>query len=218
MRIATVKLFLMAIVLLPKAALGAGATVPSVAGFDLFGFPLSATDQGLGKRANTLGQALATTFPKDFRAQDFHENYYNGFCFLNGADQYKLSWRDSETEGFLFRVERLKDQKLCANPFTDGETYKSGPLNPAQFLPISHTHSTVVLGVSTPAQIKKTMGNPAYSSPSKLIYVLKRDKEKEKGCGAKPSKGELDAIDVELDFSNGLLQSVTLVNNIAGEC
>jgi hypothetical protein len=218
MRITAVQCFLMAVIFLSKASLGADATGNPVAGFDLFGFPLSALDQGLGKRADALGQALIATFPKDFQAQDFKENFYNGRCFVTGSDQYKLSWRDSETEGFSFTVERSKDQKFCANPFTEGQTFKSGPLNPSQFFPISHSHSSLVLGVSTSAEIQKELGRPAYSNPAKLIYVLKRDKLKEKNCGMKPSKGEFYAIDVEFDFSDGILRSVTLVNSIAGEC
>jgi hypothetical protein len=218
MRIAVVQFFLIVMLVLPKVSLGVDAAVPSIAGFDLFTFPLSAADQGLGKRANVLGQALAATFPQIFQVQDFKENYYNGRCFVTGADQYKLSWRDSETEGFAFTVERLKDQKLCTSPFTESETFKSGPLNPSQFFPISHSHPGLELGVSTSAQVQKELGRPAYTNSDKLIYVLKRDKLKEKGCGMKSSKGEISAIDVEFGFSNGVLQSVTLFNGIAGEC
>jgi hypothetical protein len=213
-----VQFFLITMLFLPKALLAADATVPSIGSFDLFGFPLSAADQGLGKRAASLGQALAKTFPQDFQAQDLHENNYSGRCFVSGADQYKLSWRDSETEGFAFIVERLKDQKSCVNFFSESETFKSGPLNPAQFFPISHTHPDLQLGVSTRAQVQKEMGHPAYSSSDKLFYFFKRDKLKEKGCGAKPSKGEFYAIDAEFSFSHGILQSVAMYNYIAGEC
>jgi hypothetical protein len=218
MRKAAVKIFLIAIIFLPRASLGADAAAPAVASFDLFGFPLSAADQGLGKRAEDLGQALASTFPQVFQVKDFKENSYNGYCFVNGIDQYKLSWRDSETEGFAFTVERLKGQKLCVSPFTEGETFKSGPIDPSHFFPISHSHSGLQLGISTPAQVRKELGRPAFSSPDMLIYVLKRDKLKEKGCGYQPSKGEYAAINVGFIFYHGLLQSVTLSNGIAGEC
>jgi len=216
MRLWTLQFSLIALLFLPKPSLGAAAN--TIGGFDLFGFKLTALDQGLGKRANSLGQALATAFPKDFKAQDFKENYYNGHCFVSGPDQYKLSWRDSETEGFEFKVERLKDQKNCASPFSEGQSFKGASLQPAQFFPVSRSHPDLQLGVSTPAQVQKELGKPAYASPTKLIYVLKRDMEKEKGCGSKPSEGDFYGIELQLGFANGVLQSMDMVNSIAGEC
>jgi len=218
MRRVFVQLFLIALLFLPKVSLAAATAVPPIASFDLFGFPLSAADLGLGKRAASLGQALQATFPKVFKAQDFPENNYSGYCFGSGSDQYRLSWKDSETEGFSFAVERLKNQKLCSSPFGEGIAFKSGSLNPSQFFPISHSHPGLQLGVSTLAQVQKELGRPDYSSSDKLVYVLKRDKLKEKGCEMKANKGELAAVEVELGFSNGVLQSVILLNSIAGEC
>jgi len=218
MRNISKSLLFLALTLLPKLALAAGTAAPSIGSFDLFGFPLSAAENNLGTRASALGQALAATFPKEFKAENFKENNYSGHCFNSGPDQYKLSWRDSETEGFNFKVEKLKDQKGCVSPFSEGQSFKSSSFNAAQFSPISHFNSGLQLGVSTPAQIQQALGKPAYSSSGKLIYILKRDKEKEKGCGANPGQGDFDAIDVEFDFNDGTLQSVMMSNNIAGEC
>jgi hypothetical protein len=212
------RFILLAAILSSEALFAATAADKSVFTFDLLGLPLSALDQGLGKRAGALGQALALTFPKDFKAQDFKENIYGGRCFVDANEQYQLSWKDSETEGFSFTVERMKDPKNCESPFTPSLTFKSVPLHSEQFSPLSHSHPSIQIGTSTPTQIQKEMGRPAYSSPTQLAYVSKRDRQKEKGCGMHPGNGELAAISVVFYFDKGILQSISLLNTIAGEC
>jgi hypothetical protein len=186
--------------------------------FDLFGFPLSAADQGLEKRAVALGEALTKAFPQAMAGKKFQANIYSGICFVSGAESYRLAWYDSETEGYRFLVERLQDQKTCENPFTEGMLFSTAPLNPSQFFPISRSHPGIQLGVSTLVQVRKEMGDSDYASSDILIYPLKRDREKEKGCQMKPGKGELAAVAVQFHFKQGVLQSVNLVNSIAGEC
>jgi hypothetical protein len=61
-------------------------------------------------------------------------------------------------------------------------------------------------------------GKPDYSASDILIYALKRDREKEKGCEMNPKKGELAAVAVEFRFKQGVLHSIFLTNGIAGEC
>lgn len=209
---------LLVLMLFPKLLLAEIAPTSSVTSFDLFGFPLSAADQGLVQRVKAVGAALVASLPKDFKAEDFHENITGGHCFNSGADQYKLTWYDSETEGFFFKVELLKNQKDCDSPYGGDYRYKLSPLNPAQFFPISRSHPNLKLGASTLAEVQKGLGKPAYSSADKLIYVLKRDKLKEKGCGYKPADGDFAAIEVQFLFSGGVLQTVMIHNGIAGEC
>lgn len=195
----------------------AGSQNPAAA-FDLFGLAPSAVDQGLGKRAQALGEALTKAFPQSMKGKKFQENSYSGVCFVAGPDSYQLAWYDSETEGFLFSVTRLQDPKTCANPFTEGLVFPMLPLNPSEFFPISRTHPAIQLGVSTLTQVRKEMGKPGYAGSDILVYALKRDREKEKGCDLKPSAGELAVIGMQFRFKEGVLQSVYLVNTIAGEC
>lgn len=194
------------------------AQAANVGSFDLFGFSLSSADQGLGKRAEALGKALIAAFPKELKAGDVKANLYNGQCFNAGADQYKLWWMDSETEGFSFRVEKLKAQKICTSPFTEGMTFKSSALNASQFFPVSRGQSSLQLGVSTPEQVKQALGKPDYANSEKLIYFYKRDKAKEKGCGANSAEGDFYGVSAEFGFSGGVLQFIALNNDIAGEC
>ena len=210
-------LSLVGILFFQAPLLAADSKNPPLA-FDLFGFPISAADQALEKRAVALGEALRKAFPQALSGQKFAANSYSGICFLSGADNYKLAWHDSETEGYLFSVERLKDQKTCGSPFSEGTVFPTAPLNPSQFFPISRSHPGIQLGVSTLAQVRQEMGSPAYAGPDLLIYSLKRDREKEKGCGYSPGKGDFAAVAVEFRFKQGILQSVYLVNHIAGEC
>src|SRR4029450_9439795 len=121
-------------------------------------------------------------------------------------------------EGFSFTVERMKDKKNCKSTFTPSLTFKIVPLHPEQFSPLSRSHPSLQIGTSTAAQVQKEMGRPAYSNPTQLAYVLKRDPKKEKGCGMNPRDGELAAISVVFYFDKGILQSVSLLNTIAGEC
>jgi len=217
MKTTTLKIFLVALAFFPRLGMAAETAGASIAGLDLFTFPLSAVGQELGKRAASLSKALMTAFPKESLDKDIGENNYGGRCFVSGSDQYELEWMDSETEGFRFTVDKLKDQKGCTSPF-NSNTYKTSRLNPANFFPISHSHPALQIGVSTPDLIKKEFGVPAYASPQQLIYVLQRDKKKEKGCEYKTNKGELAAVEVQFNFVSGVLKSVSFINSIAGEC
>ena len=211
--------FLLSLILtvpfLSKDLQGAGAA-KDISGFDLFTYSLSSLDQPLGQRAQALGKALVGSFPKTFSKYFFKENAYEGACFKGKDDFIRLAWHDSETEGFSFSLEKLAGQKSCVSPFSEGTTFKTFPLDAKTFFPISHRFPALALGLSTPSQIKAELGTPDYSDPEKLIYVLKRDKEKEKGCDANP--GEFYAIDVIFKFKDGKLSGVWLDNSIAGEC
>ena len=200
----------------PVAAVAADAAKPPALSFDLFGFPVSAAELNLGQRIDTLRQAIFATFPQEAKKQPIQVNSYSGRCFLSGSDLYRLSWMDSETEGFRFTVDLMKNQKTCQSWFTEGVTLPSGPINPQQFFPISRSHPQIQLGVSTPEQIRKELGKPAYASSDLLIYTLKRDREKEKGC--QYEKGQLAVVGVQFHFSKGILSSVDLINDISGEC
>src|SRR4030095_5118540 len=168
------RFILLAAIFGSKALFAAGAADKTLLSFDLLGLPLSALDQGLGKRAGALGDALALTFPKDFQAPDYKEEIYGGRCFVGANEQYQLSWKDSETEGLSFTVERMKDKKNCESPFTPSLTFKSVPLHAQQSSPLSRSPPPLQIGTSTAAQVQKEMGRPAYSNPTQLAYVLKR--------------------------------------------
>jgi len=190
----------------------------SLGSFDLFGLKLSSLKLDLGERAKALGVALAQRFPKTFSGTQFQVNSYSGACFTSGSDNYRMSWRDSETEGFRFSVETLKGEKTCPNPFSEGMVLKIYPLNPAELKPLSNSHPALQLGVSTSAQVKAELGKPDYSDSKTIIYTLVRDRPKEKGCGYEPAKGDFAAIELTLQFVQDKLVGASLANGIAGEC
>lgn len=146
------------------------------------------------------------------------ENNYSGVCFVSGPETYELAWFDSETEGYRFSVERFTDRKACTSAFNEADVFPTAPLDAAQFFPISRSHPDLKLGVTTLAQVRQEMGSPDYQGPDILVYPLKRDRAKEKGCQMNPRKGEMSVIAVQFHFKQGVLQSVDMVNNIDGEC
>ena len=198
--------------------LQAAPVAKPVTTFDLFNFKLSTLELPLGERSQALGKALAETFPQFFSKDTVSMNAYSGVCFKQGDDLMRLAWYDSETEGFSFNLEKITGQKTCESPFSEGVVLKTYPLDPKSFFPISHNYPALELGVSTAAQIKAQLGAPDYSNGKKLIYVFKRDKLKEKGCGANSRGGDFYAIEVIFDLKNGKLSAIWLDNHISGEC
>ena len=195
-----------------------GFAKTSLGAFDLFAFPLSSLELSLGQRAQALGKALAASLPKNFSEGSVKANNYGGACFKQGKDLLRLSWYDSETEGFRFGVESIGAQKSCPSPFTEGMVFKTHSMDPKTFFPISRGHPAFRLGSTTPAEVKAELGPPEYAEAEKLIYVLRRDKEKEESCEAETKKGFFHSIEVVFDFSKGRLTAVWMNNHIAGEC
>ncbi|HEX5033379.1 MAG TPA: hypothetical protein VFW62_02760 [bacterium] len=195
-----------------------GFAKTNIGTFDLFNFQLSSLELSLGQRAQAMGKALAGSLPKNFPEGSIKSNNYGGACFKQGKDLTRLSWYDSETEGFRFGVESIGAQKNCPSPFTEGMVFKTYSMDPKTFLPISRGHPTFRLGSTTPAEVKAELGPPEYAEAEKLIYVLRRDKDKEKGCEAETKKGFFYSIEVVFDFTKGQLTGMWLNNHISGEC
>ncbi len=185
--------------------------------FDLFGFDSPKLRIG---SASVLFSALEKKFGKaTFNKID--KNRQGGICILTGGKKYELFWYATETEGFDFTVEQTDENSSCpaglykevtpeyiSDYNIDKITY---PAN--KFFPISGHYPEIRLGLSTADDIIKSFGRPFSRTKDELVYVLRRDREKEKGCD-----GSLQAISIEFEFKSKVLYRISMCNHILGEC
>ena len=186
--------------------------------FDLFGFDFPKLRIG---SASVLYSALEKKFGKT-TFNKVKENTQGGICIMSGGKKYELFWHDSETEGFDFIVEETDENSSCpAGVFKEWcpdeycSEYQLGKITyPAdKFFPVSGRNPEIKFGISTSDDIIRSFGRPFSKDKDKLVYVLKRDRKKEKGCD-----GLLQAISIEFEFKNKVLYRISMVNGIKGEC
>ncbi len=186
---------------------------------DLFGFDFPKLRAGT---ASALASALEKKFGKATFKNTVKENINGGICILTAGKKYELYWNASETEGFVFIVDLTDENSSCPagiyKEWQPDETYVKYNVSRIsyaadKFFPVSGHNPEIKFGISTPDDIIRSFGRPYSKDKDKLVYVLKRDRQKEKNCGT-----GLQAITIEFEFKNKVLTRVKMINGIDGEC
>ncbi len=191
---------------------------PKILSFDLFGI----TPKLLSLELRKFGPAIDKTLSKRMKEPKLATIQfadYRSFCFKVDGKIYELTRKDSETEGFIYKLtgdpERMD---ACAGPYLLPIKYEK-VFSKADFTPLSTRYPELQLGKSTPHDIEKMLGNATFQNEVKMIYVIERDRRKEKDCYQDPKKGEFQAINVAFFFNKkGKLDSIYFSNCIMGQC
>ena len=189
-----------------------------ITNFDLFGVKPNALDTELNKFGVSVEQTISKRLNDPKLAKlEFADN--RSICFKAHGKVYEMTRKDSETEGFTFFITRNPEKMdSCAGPYLLPTKYKK-VFSEKELTPLSSSYPDIELGVTGPATIQKHFGNPTFQTKGKLIYVLERDRRKEKDCHQDPKKGEFQSINVTFFFDKqSKLDGIYLNNCIMGQC
>jgi hypothetical protein len=187
--------------------------------FDLFGFDFPKLRSG---SASALSSALEKKFGKAIFKDKVKMNMPGGICILAGSKKYELYWRESETEGFDFIAEQTDEdsscpagiyKEWCTDAYCNENHLGKITFPDDKFFPVSGHNPEIKFGVSTSDDIIRSFGRPYSKSKDKLVYALKRDRQKEKFCDT-----GLQAVTIEFEFKNKVLNRIYMGNHIHGEC
>ena len=203
--------FFLLLVSLPS--LGAIPDAEAAENFWLFGFSGHDLDIRGRNRLADLRLAWSDSYLARYPLPKMMQNVRGGFCLWFRNERYRLEWNDSETEGFLYKVEIHPDKKQsCSESSQDWPTFT---LDNSELFPLTNLGDGVRFGVTTKEQVQKAMRAKGTQAPDRLRYTIRSDRKKTLDCG--PGTGPHDIV-IEFRFAKGLLTAILMLDEIAGEC